>query len=111
VDRPVTFYEDLARAARPEVKMLESAVKAKLALADLERRKEYPDLVIVAGAVSRARKTSTTPTTPFTAITTTAPRPGRRPGCVSRSTSGPSSHAAGAWRPRRTRSASSRARR
>jgi outer membrane protein TolC len=51
VDRPVTFYEDLARATRPEVKMLESAVKAKLALADLERRKEYPDLVIIAGAV------------------------------------------------------------
>jgi outer membrane protein TolC len=51
VDRPVTFYEDLARAARPDVKMLESAVKAKLALADLERRKEYPDLVIIAGAV------------------------------------------------------------
>jgi outer membrane protein TolC len=51
VDRPVSFYEDLARAARPEVKMLESAVKAKLALADLERRKEYPDLVIIAGAV------------------------------------------------------------
>lgn len=51
VDRPVSFYEDLARASRPEVKMLESAVKAKQALADLERRKEYPDLVIIAGAV------------------------------------------------------------
>jgi outer membrane protein TolC len=51
VDRPVTFYEDLARATRPEVKMLESAVKAKLALADLERRKEYPDLVLILGAV------------------------------------------------------------
>jgi outer membrane protein TolC len=51
VDRPVTYYEDLARAGRPEVKMLESAVRAKLALADLERRKEYPDLVIIAGAV------------------------------------------------------------
>src|SRR4029077_537947 len=51
VDRPVTYYEDMARAGRPEVKMLESAVKAKRALADLERRKEYPDLVLILGAV------------------------------------------------------------
>jgi len=29
----------------------DAAVKAQLALADLERGKEYPDLVIIAGAV------------------------------------------------------------
>ena len=50
-NRPVTYYEDLARANRPEVKMLASAVRAKQALADLERRKAYPDLILVGGAV------------------------------------------------------------
>lgn len=50
-DRIVTYYEDLARANRPEVRMLEYAVKAKSALADLERRKEYPDLVLIATGV------------------------------------------------------------
>ena len=36
--------------------MLEYAVKAKSALADLERRKEYPDLVLIAtGAFARAQ--------------------------------------------------------
>lgn len=49
--RPVTYYEDLARANRPEVKILASAVRAKQALADLERRKEYPDLILIGGAV------------------------------------------------------------
>jgi outer membrane protein TolC len=47
----VSYYEDLARANRPEVKMLASAVKAKQALADLERRKAYPDLILIGGAV------------------------------------------------------------
>jgi outer membrane protein TolC len=49
-DRPLSYYEDLARFGRPEVRMLEYAVKAKHALADLERRKEYPDLVLVGTA-------------------------------------------------------------
>jgi outer membrane protein TolC len=49
-DRAVTYYEDLARMARPEVRMLEYAVKAKHALADLERRREYPDLVLIGTA-------------------------------------------------------------
>ena len=44
--RGVGYYEDLAKASRPEVRMLEYAVKAKGALADLERRKEYPDIVL-----------------------------------------------------------------
>src|SRR5262245_40027538 len=50
-ERQVTYYEDLARQNRPEVRLLEYAVKAKSALADLERRKEYPDLVIIATGV------------------------------------------------------------
>ena len=46
-DHPVTYYEDLARYNRPEARLLDYAVKAKSALADLERRKEYPDLVLI----------------------------------------------------------------
>jgi len=48
--RPVTYYEDQARFNRPEVRLLDHAVRAKRALADLERRKEYPDLVILGQA-------------------------------------------------------------
>ncbi len=65
VTRPVTYYEDLAKAYRPEVKMLASAVRAKNALADLERRKEYPDLIIVAGAVIARAQTVDNPTNAF----------------------------------------------
>ncbi|HET6279326.1 MAG TPA: TolC family protein [Polyangia bacterium] len=49
-ERPIAYYEDQARFNRPEVQMLDHAVKAKWALADLERRKEYPDLVLVGTA-------------------------------------------------------------
>ncbi len=49
-DHPVTYYEDLARYGRPEAKLLDYAVKAKRALADLERRKEYPDFVLIGTA-------------------------------------------------------------
>ncbi|HEX3905401.1 MAG TPA: TolC family protein [Polyangia bacterium] len=63
--RPVTYYEDLARATRPEVKMLEYAVKAKHALADLERRKEYPDLIIIGGAVYASAQGVDNPTNAF----------------------------------------------
>jgi len=48
--RPVGFYEDQARFHRPEVRLLDHALRAKHALADLERRKEYPDLVLVGTA-------------------------------------------------------------
>jgi outer membrane protein TolC len=48
--RPGTYYEDQARFNRPEVRMLDYAVRAKHALADLERRKEYPDLILVGTA-------------------------------------------------------------
>jgi outer membrane protein TolC len=49
-EHPVTYYEEIARVSRPEVRMLEYAVRAKHALADLERRKEYPDLVLIGTA-------------------------------------------------------------
>jgi outer membrane protein len=49
-DHPVSYYEDLARYTRPEARLLDYAVKAKSALADLERRKEYPDLVLIGTA-------------------------------------------------------------
>ena len=49
-EHPVTYYEEIARGSRPEVRMLEYAVRAKHALADLERRKEYPDLVLIGTA-------------------------------------------------------------
>ena len=55
-DHPVAYYEDLARYNRPEAKLLDYAVKAKSALADLERRKEYPDFVLIGtGAFARAQ--------------------------------------------------------
>lgn len=50
-ERAVTYFEDLAKANRPEVRLLDFAVKAKSALNDLERRKEYPDLVLIATGV------------------------------------------------------------
>jgi outer membrane protein TolC len=55
-DRPISYYEDLARYNRPEARLLDYATKAKHALADLERRKEYPDLVLIAtGAIAYAQ--------------------------------------------------------
>lgn len=45
--RPVTFYEQSAQQNRPEVKALDYSVRAKYALALLERRREYPDLALV----------------------------------------------------------------
>lgn len=55
--RPVTYYEDLARYSRPEARLLDHAVKAKNALADLERLRAYPDIVLVGtGAFARAQE-------------------------------------------------------
>jgi outer membrane protein TolC len=56
-DRPVTYYEDLARFNRPEACLLDYAVKAKNALASLERRKVYPDVVLIGtAAFARAQE-------------------------------------------------------
>jgi outer membrane protein TolC len=46
----VSFYVDRATASRPEVHALAQAVKAKHALFDLERRRAYPDLVLIGTA-------------------------------------------------------------
>jgi outer membrane protein TolC len=64
-ERSVGYYEDLARATRPEVKMLEAGIKAKQALADLERRKEYPDLILIGGAVFAFAQGVDNPTNAF----------------------------------------------
>jgi outer membrane protein TolC len=48
--RPRAYYEDQARIARPEVRALDHLVASKQALADLERRKQYPDLVLMGTA-------------------------------------------------------------
>jgi outer membrane protein TolC len=63
--RPVNYYEDVARQNRPEVRMLEYAVKAKNSLADLERRKEYPDLVLIATGVFAYAQTVDDPKNAF----------------------------------------------
>jgi outer membrane protein len=56
-ERPVAFYEELARYNRPESRLLNYAIKAKGALADLERSKEYPDLVLIGtAAFARAQE-------------------------------------------------------
>jgi outer membrane protein TolC len=49
-ERPLSQYEEQARLSRPEVLALNSLVRTKLALADVERRKQYPDLVLVGTA-------------------------------------------------------------
>ncbi|HEY0707848.1 MAG TPA: TolC family protein, partial [Polyangia bacterium] len=49
-DRTIKHYEEQARLHRPEVHALENLVAAKRSLADLERRKQYPDLVLIGSA-------------------------------------------------------------
>ena len=49
-DRPLKRYEDEARESRPEVKALDHMVAAKRALAQLESRRQYPDLVLIGTA-------------------------------------------------------------
>jgi outer membrane protein TolC len=59
--RPGSYYEEQARWNRPEVKALDFAVKAKRALSDLERRREYPDLVLIANGSFAYAPTIDTP--------------------------------------------------
>jgi outer membrane protein TolC len=56
-ERNLAHYEDEAQAHRPEVHALDFLVGAKRALADLERRKQYPDLVLL-GSATYARASS-----------------------------------------------------
>jgi outer membrane protein TolC len=48
--RPLASYEEQARLSRPEVVALNHLVSAKRSLADLERRKQYPDVVLLGTA-------------------------------------------------------------
>ena len=49
-ERPLSHYQEQARESRPEVLALTHLVASKRALADLERRKQYPDLVLLGSA-------------------------------------------------------------
>jgi outer membrane protein TolC len=49
-ERPLSYYQEQARLSRPEVRALDFALKAKYSLSDLERRREYPDLVLIGTA-------------------------------------------------------------
>lgn len=55
--RPLAHYEEQARLSRPEVRALNYLVDATEGLADLEWRKQLPDLVLI-GAGTFARATS-----------------------------------------------------
>jgi outer membrane protein TolC len=48
--RPLAQYEEQARLSRPEVRALDHLVASKRALADFERRKQYPDFVLLGTA-------------------------------------------------------------
>jgi len=48
--RPLAAYEEQARLSRPEVLALNHLVASKRALADLERRRQYPDVVLLGTA-------------------------------------------------------------
>jgi outer membrane protein TolC len=45
---PLSTYLKVARSSRPEVKLLEAAVKARHAAVDLERARFFPDFLLVA---------------------------------------------------------------
>ena len=53
----MTHYEEQARQHRPELLALDNLVAAKRSLADLERRKQYPDFVLL-GSATYARASS-----------------------------------------------------
>jgi outer membrane protein TolC len=55
--RPLAHYEEQARLSRPEVRALDNLLASKRALSDLERRRQYPDLVLI-GSASYAHSTS-----------------------------------------------------
>jgi outer membrane protein TolC len=48
--RPLAAYEEQARLSRPEVQALSHLLTSKRALADFERRKQYPDVVLLGTA-------------------------------------------------------------
>jgi outer membrane protein TolC len=63
--RELASYNDLARCYRPEVKAIDQMVAAKRALADLEWRRQYPDLVLVGTATYAYASSIDHPTNAF----------------------------------------------
>jgi outer membrane protein TolC len=63
--RELASYNDLALSYRPEVKALEQMVAAKRALADLEWRRQYPDLVLLGTATYAYASSIDRPTNAF----------------------------------------------
>ncbi|MGB8297418.1 MAG: TolC family protein [Polyangia bacterium] len=63
--RELAAYSDLAQTYRPEVKALDKAVAAKRALADLEWRRQYPDLVLLGTATYAYASSIDHPTNAF----------------------------------------------
>jgi outer membrane protein len=49
-ERSLPQYEDQAHESRPEVKALDHMVAAKRALAELESRRQYPDIALIGSA-------------------------------------------------------------
>lgn len=64
-ERPLAHYEEQARWNRPEARALDFAVKAKQAQSDLERRREYPDLVLIGSGFFGYAPTIDTPRNAF----------------------------------------------
>ncbi len=63
--RELASYNDLAHSYRPEVKALDQMVAAKRALADLEWRRQYPDLVLMGTATYAYASSIDHPTNAF----------------------------------------------
>jgi outer membrane protein len=63
--QPLAQYEEAALHARPEVKALEHMVAAKRALADVEWRRQYPDIVLIGTAAYAYASSVDTPHNAF----------------------------------------------
>lgn len=63
--RQLEQYEEAAQRSRPEVKALENMVSAKRALAELEWKKQYPDLFLVGTATYAYASSVDTPHNSF----------------------------------------------
>jgi len=63
--RPLTEFEDAALRSRPEVEALENLVAAKRALAEVEWRRQYPDIVLVGTAAYAYASSVDTPHNSF----------------------------------------------
>jgi len=64
-DRPLADYENAALQSRPEVKALENMVAAKRELAEVEWRRQYPDIVLIGTAAYAYASSVDTPHNAF----------------------------------------------